>query len=1573
MDREPLSRALAEEVPLSISLLSELGKGSLRRDLINTVDGQGITRLLSLWPKLVLTASSPQVNDNHITVASNALCVYLNGGSMSPAAELRKHVISQDAWFAAFQCAHKAFNEGKAKPANQILETLCDLFSKLDDSMASVVLNRASLPLLKIVLLASPRSDIKKACLMLAYLHRRTPLLPLLDALVLQCVNENDYAWRQRLAEHHIRISDVSNIGKGSIPHLFVALIFAMVDLDTRSAALKLCTFLCDDSHRNTDVSNTRAVVERSIELYLERNHAALGTFAEHVLPMILDKKEKLIAFTQRYASSCYDKGANMAIFIAVLKAGRAKGILSEAEMVDTFGLAFQDVASTHVGESNKLYWFKQMLKTANPELRILTYGLLTISPAGNATVNPGVLECIASSMQNLHDDPDAHERGETLSITKRLLRRLQNSATALRRVTQLVDGDEEANIVLESYRSFVGRLYDFLKTELGTGASYPRHILAVLSLQYLFDLTKGPDLLVGDKSLVQALICLVIDPFEDVRSNAAILLRTLACKDQSLVASVLSSSLLQKVQVLAVRTGRADHADAMGRLCALRGVCATLSNEMPVDTDSTDLVEEIRRFKDLTSKQGGIELRPGCALPIHGLLLGISYRLRYLRPRDGQVRLFDFTLLEMCANVWDQVRDQLCVDSPERASEIETEADDEGPKDLLAFSWRALRDSSIVLQSLVAIVEPSRDLFHAIGSLCLDQLISLRHRGAFSTVAQTFNQCCEKIRLAADASVHGLIQEWYTVALAQIDEQANRLTRRSAGLPAMITALLSPADRYLFSRVFADLTAIAERPIDDASLQEFREVKLPQVHALNCLKDIMTNSRFSAAVVPYQDAVMELAATCLSSKIWAVRNCGLMLLRACINRLDSSSSLPRQDERDHSLDDREGKPPSMIAFHLLDEVGPLPGHDSRGTSNAVEDIFAGLDLLGHASLAGSMADVAEELVTRQLGNSAWTVREHAALLLATRFRRVSPVTAIMALLGNDLVGPENRVHGVLLCCRYHLEQGMSIVNETELELVVDTLVRDMILADGELARHSPYVYAACMDVLNDVASCILERGWSHQILRTKSFTNRIRSLAATKSQHGPYLLQRILLHETYHILMVDEDLPNESKVTTNGISQLIDDKDALGSALDVLCQRNCHGSCASLPIFLAELIDQAYEQVSPPQYVLERGFTCLARSLDHGMAIPLATAQTVSRRIDITELHIPRELRNAALKLQASLLGVIGTAHQPLPEYRRQVEAWLRVAEDSARDNLDFPSRLSAVAAVSTYIGHMEDSVILQELPGIRLRLLLLLYDLLNDDDEDIRLEAVRAGRRFKLHKMPAMDNLGYCAFAAREEVLHELKRQAKGLPELTEVALVNVLRLGHKTSSISGPTTLLETPVTSKLGTIARKLNDLFAEERQNLYIDDIREIDTWTMVLDDEGIDHLAPDVFEAVMKWTVDGLDTVNDTLENEQLKAPTSQPPTEFNSQVAPSGARANQVQLRESLHVHPLSVTYDHEILVVLLQVVSLAGVLYCHDRKAYKEQLRAKLQRAKEVCSSLAVNPVFLGAVERALSRQCR
>ena len=332
---DAVSRALLEGVPLPVSLLSELGQCSLRQALLDASPDQDVACMLSLWPKLVQTASSPRVNDKHITAASNAVCVYLSCAGASPFTEFSQFVLSEEVWFQAFHCAQKAFDDGKAKPAFQIMEILCDLLQKLTNpNLVAHILEKASLPLVRIILLASPRSDIKKACLLLSCFHRKTPLIQYLDQTVTRSVRENHHAWKLRLSEHNIALADVSTSEEESTIHLFLALIFAMVDLDTRSAALKLCSVFNNDAMvAAAAATDVERLVEQVVRLYFDRNHSAMGTVGENVLPVILHTKGKLISFVQPYASSCRKNASKMALFIAILKVGRLKAILSESGM----------------------------------------------------------------------------------------------------------------------------------------------------------------------------------------------------------------------------------------------------------------------------------------------------------------------------------------------------------------------------------------------------------------------------------------------------------------------------------------------------------------------------------------------------------------------------------------------------------------------------------------------------------------------------------------------------------------------------------------------------------------------------------------------------------------------------------------------------------------------------------------------------------------------------------------------------------------------------------------------------------------------------------------------------------------------------------------------------------------------------------------------------------------------------------------------------------------------------------------------------------------------------------------
>lgn len=64
----------------------------------------------------------------------------------------------------------------------------------------------------------------------------------------------------------------------------------------------------------------------------------------------------------------------------------------------------------------------------------------------------------------------------------------------------------------------------------------------------------------------------------------------------------------------------------------------------------------------------------------------------------------------------------------------------------------------------------PSQQNFEDIGNLTFDELSNLRHRGAFSTVSQTFTACCQLVLCipAYQNDDVDLLKKWYEVCQSQ-------------------------------------------------------------------------------------------------------------------------------------------------------------------------------------------------------------------------------------------------------------------------------------------------------------------------------------------------------------------------------------------------------------------------------------------------------------------------------------------------------------------------------------------------------------------------------------------------------------------------------------------------------------------------------------------------------------------------------------------------------------------------------------------------------------------------------------
>lgn len=800
---------------------------------------------------------------------------------------------------------------------------------------------------------------------------------------------------------------------------------------------------------------------------------------------------------------------------------------------------------------------------------------------------------------------------------------------------------------------------------------------------------------------------------------------------------------------------------------------------------------------------------------------------------------------------------------------------------------------------------------------------------------------------------------------MAQVEQQSARLTRRSAGLPAMIVALLSPTDATFFASTIFDLMDIALSPTD-LSRDEVGQMKLPQVHALNCLKDIMTNSRFAVIIAQFLSRILELAATCLASRIWAIRNCGLMLLRACINRLNSTNALEADTLKAQAGDKSAEDTPATIAFRLLDSAAMDPTDTASSPNTATEHVFAALDLLGHTSLQTSKTGDTLGIISRQLSQSTWAVRDHAALLIATKIARMNPTREFKKLLED--ISPnwsQNQLHGVLLCCRYMITKSKGNLAESDLYSIINTLASHLTGNKGCARTFSPYVYAAWLDILNDTAVLLLRNGWKFSIERFQEGSNSTRR---SNSVHDSYFLRRCLLQKTYCYLLLKERSPDATSEEESLFVNFIANPDCLGFAVDSLSQNIPHLPCRSLALLLIELLNRGYEELSHYPDVLEQIFICLDRCLKHERDIPARLLLAVIATVELQMVVYPRELRNSALKLQASMLVAVQATQENWEIAKEAVDAWIYCVEDASTDFLDFPTRLSAASAISTYAVHLDKACSSDQFDRGRMRLLLILYELLNDDDEEVRLEAIEAARKLKLHELEALDNLGISALSARRQLVVELQRRYGSTFDLTEAALVKILQVGiNHTSAVNlqGLASYLQISVQAKLSSIAKAKSDLFAEEKQNLYIDDLREIGSWIELVGHGGYRLLPQVLSSAIMKWTLEGLDQVFHILEAEKgskhLQGPLKQGVEQEDS------SRRNLVS--NINFWHPLGATYDHEVLVVVVKVVSLAGLVLHHEKTVDLLPLKDKLEELHTICLDSQVNRVVIDAVSNALT----
>lgn len=236
------------------------------------------------------------------------------------------------------------------------------------------------------------------------------------------------------------------------------------------------------------------------------------------------------------------------------------------------------------------------------------------------------------------------------------------------------------------------------------------------------------------------------------------------------------------------------------------------------------------------------------------------------------------------------------------------------------------------------------------------------------------------------------------------------------------------------------------------------------------------------------------------------------------------------------------------------------------------------------------------------------------------------------------------------------------------------------------------------------------------------------------------------------------------------------------------------------------------------------------------------------------------RDLFNARIRALGSVLayppsGSQSIWNQPTCE---PLSLWITMLSSAAKDATEVLTRLNAAKSLHGFKGCLlegYDRIVVKE----KLITFSILYDFLSDDDEEIRDIAASTTSSI-LDSADTRTQTSLCPLAACHQLSvymadifssqHDFHMMVLGRIMLPTLISPEILK--------DFAATVVRHSVRQQLGLARKESYDLFEEERQNLYLDDIREIGIWCLALGKVSPERMDNHVELLARKWTLEGL-------------------------------------------------------------------------------------------------------------------
>ncbi|ORY63566.1 putative death-receptor fusion protein-domain-containing protein [Pseudomassariella vexata] len=1197
------------------------------------------------------------------------------------------------------------------------------------------------------------------------------------------------------------------------------------------------------------------------------------------------------------------DIDVNSVLWLATLEAGKKVGVVDEPDIEPGILPGLHGVTRVQAGV------LEDILGHSSHEARSSAVSILIASPSTTKPYAAVALKLLRKHLPAFHADTDAKFRYDVLGHSRNMIKRIHGAIVSLSREHErnfkkaqkstnkpgLAGNDQskspktatstDPHAALLQHEAFVHWYLEFLKQELVPTASYQRHITALKATTLVLNAglvsgahdecsTTEAAFSLTDATWVRSVMDLIMDPFDDVREAAASLLMKLP---SAIVVDELEE-FCTRANALASKTARADHSDGVARSQELRCSLATAQKDKLIIPEK--LIVELEAKLSAAEKDLALAVLEA---PVHGNFASLRYIWealsggKYSQQELETLNSLQIRAMTCCIRIWQMVRHVLCDDSPEGhlPEELE-EVDGLDTKDVLSYSFRAIHESSNLLRAIISnaryhgipgFLSPTPGDFEAIGRLTFDELSHLRHRGAFTTVSQTFTSCCQLVKFYPTPSgdQNFLLDQWYKGTLDCIYAQVST-TRRSAGIPALMVGVLSAnAEHPSVQTAIQELRGIAQKP---ARTLDTDGSNLPQVHALNCLNNISKSSYLSKRAEIYLTECFKLSTDSLKSEVWAIRNCGLLLLRSLIDCLfgTSESKISMEagwDGRTTKISWHKFEALPAVLVSLL-EMGQQPSTSAKGSETA-EAVFPALDIIRRAGPPGQLKDQLYDSIAWYLGSHLWHVREIAARTLCSFLLRPGWIDPIRALL-EESRSSANRLHGALLTFKFLLERLLDVMPDQltcYYPNVLVSVLEEVSTQGGSFhtCSEARAVYCEIVSFVNNLrvfaAASSTDPSVEHALLQPISMSTGM--LDSSNQEHFSSALLSSKQGQAiagYSVL----ELFNHGKTPES-----FDLGSALSSDINVACdmlETLAKASAGSLPSHISvsqhliRICLKTCQQTDAPEPQII-ALEMLAQHLDLVLGkqpaeLILPTKEEICLLwADLRSKSMNPGLSDAIIQASGPLLAVvmIQTKQPSDSDNKSWLRSWGTMMGDAGLADKAFDTRMAAIESIRSFSSHVslssQTSTSTAHLPW-----LLALYDALNDDDDEIRDVAAAATAPLLGKSLVSME--------AGVRLLAWLGQRFGHTNEFR--AHVACRMIGHSSSSGSAGVNVINEWSSAENQLFKAMVFDdaLFVVEEQNLYIDEVREAQRWRDIFAALPTHQESDAVLESLKSWTVDGL-------------------------------------------------------------------------------------------------------------------